>query len=207
MAISNGYCTLAEVRARLDIPDADTDNDSEIENVVEAMSRWIDSEIGMRRGYTQFYQIASEARYFTPVMGNMLVIDDLISVSSIKLDEDSDGTFEVTLASTDYHLAPYNKSALSEPYYIIEITPNASYNFSPNLQRSVEITGNWGYSATTPDVINEACILASMRMWKRRDAIFGVAGTPALGVMVVQSKITQDADVMALLSGIRSRPF
>ncbi len=43
------------------------------------------------------------------------------------------------------------------------------------------------------------------RLWLRKDAVFGVAGTPGLGVTVVQAKITADADILTLLEGIERR--
>jgi hypothetical protein len=45
------------------------------------------------------------------------------------------------------------------------------------------------------------------RLWMRKDAIFGVAGTPGLGVTVVQAQIREDADILAMLAGIDRRGF
>ena len=209
MAITNGYCTLAEIRARLDVPDADTSNDSEMESVIEAVSRWIDGVTRSRRGYTQFYAIEAEVRYFSPMFYDMLIVPDLLSIDTLKTDDNGAGTFEVTWTTDDYNLVPYNAPATGEPYTVIEISNDGSEAFPVGVRRSVEVTGDWGYNAgvstACPDAIREACILASMRIWKRRDAIFGTASIQALGVQVVQARITQDADVMALIESIEAR--
>ena len=64
------------------------------------------------------------------------------------------------------------------------------------------MTGDFGYCATGshPYAIKEACIIIALRLWKRKDAIFGVAGLSAMGEVIKQSKITADADLKALLA-------
>ena len=202
MAIVNGYATLAEVKSRLDI--TDTDNDTEIEAVIEGISRWIDREIGKRRGMTTFYT-NTQTMYFTAQWGDRLIIPDLVTLTTLKTDDNGDGTFETTWTSSDYHLAPFNSSAFGEPYTEICISETGDNTFPRGVTRGVEIVGDWGYSSSTPDVINEACILASMRLWKRRDAIFGVGGQTALGVVTVSANLQMDADVQNMLHGINSR--
>lgn len=211
MAIDNGYCTLAELKGRLDI--TDTDNDTELESVIEAVSRWIDQWMRYRRGTTQFFAI-SESRYFTAFDPDRIAVHDLTSLTSLKTDEDGDGTHETTWDTGDYWLWPYSAQDVGErgePYEHIEITFDGDEAFPVNVPRGVEVTGSWGYNSgasdNCPSVIREACILASMRLWKRRDAIFGVSGPPALGQQTIIARIENDADIIALLSAIPARSF
>jgi len=202
MAIVNGYATLTEVKSRLDI--TDSTSDTELEQVIEAVSRGIDQWISHRRGVTQFYAIASSARYFTAYEGGRVVVDDFHAIASLKTDDDGDGVYENTWATTDYWRWPYNAAAKTQPWEMIEVSYNGDEIF-PLIPRAVEVTATWGYSATTPDVINEACIIASIRLWKRRDAPFGVAGAPALGQMVAITPLLKDADIADLMLGIPAR--
>jgi len=74
--------------------------------------------------------------------------DDLISIdTSLKVDEDGDGTYELTLAvNTDYWLYPDNKS----PKFRIDLNPDGTQLSAwTKARRSVEIAGMFGYSNDT----------------------------------------------------------
>ena len=199
MAITNGYCTLAQVKSRLDIDDfAD---DSEMESVIEAVSRWIDGPMGCgRRIYA-----ATETRYYTPDFKDWLIVDDLISVTTLKTDTTGNGTFDTTWTTSDYILQPMNAAYLSMPYDQITVATNGDYTFDPDIKRSVEIAGNWGYASTTPPQITEACILASMRVWKRRDMLFGTVGNADLGTVEAIAPIMKDGELRLLLDSVPRR--
>ncbi len=90
----------------------------------------------------------------------VLYVDDLVSVSSIKIDEDMDGSFddESALAVTDYELLPRNAALGAEPrpYTAIELTPwGTKYAFQPGAR--VEVTGIHGWPAV-PEPVKRACI-------------------------------------------------
>lgn len=169
MAITNGYATLAEIKAELGGVD-DSDDDSRLEIIVEAISRTIDLHCGRR-----FYA-ASETRYYTPEFTDMLIVDDLLSVTTLKADSTGDRVYNETWSATDYDLLPLNATLDGYPYTRIEITPNGTKSF-PVIRKSVELTGSFGYSATTPPMINRACLLTAEQLFKRADTIFGVVGT------------------------------
>lgn len=169
-------------------------NDSELENVIEAASRAIDAHC-KRRIYA-----ATETRYYSPVMYDWLEVNDLLSVTTLKTDEDDDRTYENTWATTDYDLLPVNAALDGEPYTMIQITPDGDYTF-PCGVKTVQIAGSFGYASTTPDEVNEACLILSTRLFKRRDAPFGVAGTPDLGEL--RNIRIDDPDVISLLKGVR----
>lgn len=186
MAITNGYATLAELKARLGI--TDTPDDAVLEAVIEAASRAIDGETG------RVFYAATATRYFTAEDSELLFVDDLLSVTTLKTDLDGDRTYETTWAATDYDLEPYN----STPYTRIQIAPRGTRTF-PTGRRGVEIAGSWGYAATAPDAINEACLLMAARLFKRKDAVFGVLMNPEFGT----ARLPQvDQDVKLLI-----RPF
>jgi hypothetical protein len=122
--------------------------------LVEAVSRAIDDYCGRR-----FYA-ATQTRYYTANRHERLLVDDLLSITTLKTDDDSDGTFETTWTVSDYLLAPYNAQQESQPqpYWRIEVAPDGDYWFPAGTRRGVEIAGSWGFSSSTPDVVENACL-------------------------------------------------
>ena len=166
-------------------------DDDTLENVIMAASRHID-DLTHRWFYSD-----TQTRYYTPELPDLLYVDDLLTVTTLKTDEDGDGTYETTwTATTHYNLLPYNASTDGKPYTMIERAYNGSYSF-PLLKRSVQLVGSFGYSATTPQAINEACLLMAARLFKRKDAPFGVIGSPDVGEL--RNIRIDDPDVARLL--------
>ena len=146
MTITNGYCTLAEAKARLWPPGApaDTTDDTTLEGMIEAASRKIDNDTG-RRFYSN---LTDETRYFTAHDPDCVFTDDIISVTTLKTDNDGDRTYENTFATTDYDLLPDNATLTLSPYTWIETSPFTSQYF-PTQRKGIEITGKFGYAAST----------------------------------------------------------
>lgn len=192
--ITNGYATLIEMRAELNITGAtDTGDDAKIELAVEAASRWIDDHCG-RRFYTT---AADETRYYTAEFSDLLFApDDIVSVTTLATDSDGDRTYETTWAATDYDLEPLNATLDGKPYTRIATTPNGSHAF-PTTRRGVKVVGKFGYSTAAPAPIKRACILLASRLFKRKDAVFGVMGISNFGQVML--RIQADPDVLLLL--------
>jgi len=192
MAITNGYCTVDELRARMGYPASDTAKDTMMEDIIEAASRWIDRWCSRR-----FYaDTANSTRYYTATSHRTLLLnDDVVSIGTLATDSDGDRVYEYTWASTDYDLLPLNASADGKPYTMIQTTPQGNYEF-PLYQKSVSIYGKFGLSC--PHDVREACLLMSARLFKRKDAPFGIAGVSELGTIQVIDRI--DRDVQALLA-------
>lgn len=182
------YTDLATMRLALKMEADDTTDDTRLSAVITAASRAIEAYTG------RVFYATTATKYFQADAGCELLLDeDLLSVTSLKTDEDGDRTYEITWAATDYDLEPAN----SAPYTRIHTTPRGNYSF-PLHRRGVEIVGSWGYCATGshPETIEEACILQAVKLFKRPEAPFGVLGTPETGVVRVPR---MDADVKALL--------
>lgn len=190
MAITNGYCTLAEFYGRYEALSADSGvRDGKIEDHIEAASRWID-----RHCMRQFYATTA-TRYFTAGDAMSCNVSDILTVTTLKTDHDGDRTYETTWEQSDYDLMPYNNA----PYQWLEITPQGAY-FFPFVRRGVEIAGTWGYVATTPEDIKEACLMQASRLFARESTVLGEAGRTALGTMTIKTQ--RDEDIHDLL-----RPF
>ena len=192
------YCSLPELKARI-WPDGvtpDSVDDAILSSIISAVSREIDNMCG-RRFYTT---TADETRRFTTEDREYLYPEyDVISVTSIKVDYDGDKTYETTLDTSDYDLMPTNASTDSKPYAWIQISPQGSECW-PTHVNGIQIVGKFGWSAV-PGSIKEACLLQSARLWKRRDAVFGIISNPAGGDMRLIDRL--DPDVQLLLWAYR----
>lgn len=192
MTITNGYATLQTVKTALGVPLDNYEQDGFIEATVESVSRMIDNHTG-RRFYAE-----TDTRYYAPISIDAIYTDDIISVASLKTDDDNDGTFETTWSASDYHLMPFNAGENGRPYTWIEASGYGSHSFPLGVKRAVQIVGSFGFSAVTPKPVSEACKIQSIRLFKRKDAPFGVvAGGEFNQGMTIPDL---DPDVKMLLS-------
>jgi len=194
------YCTLGELKARVwpDGSTPDTTNDIMLASMINAASRLIDNFCG-RRFYTT---TADETRYFDTEDGYYLWPDvDIVSITSLETDSDGDRTYEDTwTATTHYDLKPDNATVDGSPYRWIEVAPQSGYAFPTGGSKAVKIVGKVGWSAH-PDAVREACLLYCMRLFKRRDAPFGIISNPVGGDMRLLNKL--DPDIEMLLAPYR----
>lgn len=157
MAVTDAYATAATYRGL--VSKSDTGEDAEILTDLTAISRYMERRLG--RWFT--LDASAVARvYETTLLSNQpksLFIDDLVALTSIKVDEDDDGSFadESAWASTDYELLPHNATDGPEPgpYTQIHIPPWSSKDLWGN--HHVEITATFGWP-TVPSAIEQACV-------------------------------------------------
>jgi hypothetical protein len=198
MAITNGYCTLADVKAAARI--TDTIDDTLLELSIESASREIDS-------YTErvFYSTGGTAvaRVYIPQDIYLVETDDIISVTSIKSDSNGNGTFDVTWnLATDAQLEPLNGRAGGIDTPATRIRAIGDYlwpvyeprNVNSN-QASVQVTGVFGF-AEIPTAVRQACILSALRQYKRYESPTGVLGFSDLGAVRVGTKLDPDVERM-----------
>jgi len=193
MTITNGYCTLAQLKGRLGIEFGDLLDDTELEKVIEGVSRFID------RDRRRVFYTETEARLYTPQHSDRLWIDDAVSLTTVEVAVNTARTF-ATWAATDYDTEPLNDL----PIMVIHVAPNSSRYFVRGLRASVRITGTWGYAATTPPEITQATILLAQYVWLRKDAPFGTAGFAMLGEIAAQPDL-MPADVRGLIASVPRR--
>lgn len=191
MTVTNGYCTVSELKSWDGVPD--TDGDAILETVINSVSRWIDDYTW--RFFYSTSATAEETRYYTADNGLYLYTDDIVSITTLKTDDDGDRTYETTWATADYDLIPYNASTLGIPYYRIEVSTTGDYTF-PRVRKGVEIVGVFGWSAVPP-AIKQACLIQCARIFKRKNSPYGIAGTTQLGVLQLIPNI--DSDVKMVL--------
>jgi len=169
--VANEYVNVNQLKTTLGITVSTFDTD--ITNACAAASRGID------RACSRRFWLDSGTNNIRYYQGNpqklILGIDDLVTVTTIKLDTDGDATFSTTLtANTDYVLDPLNAAVESpaRPYTRLVLNHLSSYSY-PSYVRSVKITGAFGW-ATVPDEIVRATTILAIKLFKRQETPFGV---------------------------------
>jgi hypothetical protein len=105
---------------------------------MEASSRAVDKYCH------RWFYVLSATRYYAGAARTLFFQeDDILSITTLKTDEDGDGTFENTLTeNTDFFLYPLN----GFPKFRIEINPDGNYGgFGAGIKRGIEIVGLFGY--------------------------------------------------------------
>ncbi|MGD9889693.1 MAG: hypothetical protein AB7R89_25780 [Dehalococcoidia bacterium] len=212
MVVSEPYAVAVDYRAA--VTKSDAAEDAEILADLTAVSRFLDRRLG--RFFTK--DAADVARVFpTPHPRNAprpgwaeaenpwlaagvartLFIDDIVSATSIIVDEDRDGAFDdASLGVLDYELLPRNAALGPEPkpYTAIELTDYGSvYAWTPNTR--VQITGVWGWPSVPP-AIKAATIqltailrLESPRATQRVNELDQVIGTSRQAQLIVNDLV------------------
>ena len=197
MAITNGYATLAEIKAYMSI--SDSTDDTLLENLVESASRSID-RIANRRFYLD---ATASARLYRAYSNIFVFVDDIGTTSNlvVAIDEDGNGTYSKTLTlNTDYILDPLTSQSLNRPFTQLTMVSNTeSWPIFPGitsngLRPGVQVTARWGWPSV-PDDLNMACLILTADLYKRKDAPGGILGLGDLGV-VRMSPIGRDVTAM-----------
>jgi hypothetical protein len=195
LAVTNGYCSLADVKAALRI--TDTIDDALIESSINSACRMIDQYCNR-----YFYSgAAGEVRYYQANDGFVCWIDDAQSVTEIVTSSTDPLIFDVTWQAGDYQVLPANRTANGGYYPITGITATDNYLFPVWADMAlVKVTGQFGW-ATVPDPIKFASIIQASRLFKRLESPLGVAGVSDIGIMRVGANI--DGDVAQLCNPFR----
>jgi hypothetical protein len=133
-----------------------TTDDAQYRRVLEAVTAQLDA-------FTRrTFRTHLATYYFTAQSSRRVLLDSeelglgLLSVTTLKTDEDGDRTYETTWATTDYDLLPANAAHKRRPYWEIAITPQGNESF-PRVQKGVEVVGKWGHYE---DLVRSASLMA-----------------------------------------------
>jgi hypothetical protein len=187
-ALNQNYCTVEELKDGLGI--TDTADDFRLGLAAAGASRAIDEITG------RYFWRGTDTRTYIPESISRQSLDDLVSVTSLKVDRDGDGVFEETWTQgTDYALevapAKYNPAAKGEqwPYTAaVVITGGRLFPYVwmwSHLDR-IQVTGVFGWPAVPLNIKNAALVVGA-QIFRSKDAVFGVAGFGEFGVVRIQS--------------------
>jgi hypothetical protein len=211
MSITNGYCTLEELRGAIE-KNKDT-SDATLEMVIEAASRAIDNFCRRKEG---FIALATATPRTYAGSGNAVQrIDECTSVTLVAVKDSTTDTTYTAWGAGDWlagsgdpvHSPDFNRT----PYQWIMVDPTGSYDyftggryawrqgFRPEpLQYSrgvptVQITACWGYATAVPTEVKLACIQQSARWFKRlQSAMADTVGGGDMGVMMYRKSLDPD---------------
>lgn len=154
----NVYATLDDLKALLKVTTAE-DNE-QLLRLLTAASRQIEKPKLTGR----YFYCFEGTKYFDGGGSNLWLPEDILSITTLKCDEDGDGIYEVSMETTDYNLYPL----LTYPKTRLKINSNGNYSsFASGIDKGIEIIGVFGYAdSATPyeekTAINEATgIIAS----------------------------------------------
>lgn len=191
MTVTNGYCTVADLRGHL----GDTGtalNATLLERAINATSRAIDRYCGRR-----FWQdSAPVARLYAPDDPTIAWVEDISTTTGLVVATDplGDGSFVTTWTAADYQLEPLNADRDGWPWW--RIVTVGAYLFPTTRRAGLRVTSQGGWAAI-PDDVNQAALIRAANLFKRREAPFGVAGTNDFGVVRISRR--GDPDVVDLL--------
>lgn len=195
------YATLSELKAEIGIPDADTVDNTALTLALDAASAQVDAFCD--RTFTAD-SVATTRDYMVTDTGR-LDIDPVSTLTGliVQTDDNADGTYETTwTVGTDFRIEPTNATAAGVPWE--RLVALGTRWFPRNTYRpGVRVTAKFGWpGGTVPAAVKKATLIQAARLFKRKDAPFGVAGSVEFGSeMRLLEKI--DPDALALLKRYR----
>lgn len=147
---------------------------------------------------------AATARTFVPSSCARVWVDDISSTTDlvVKTDDNDDGTFETTWASTDYVLHPLDGRSAGEyrPYHYIEAVESRTFPRWNQRRNVVQVTAKWGWT-TVPDAVKQAALMQTAADFARRGSPHGVAAFGEFGPIRVRGSL--DPRVVEMLAPYR----
>ena len=188
MAWSPDYVTTSDLADYLRI--GDSVDDALLAIAVTAASRAVDRHTNRQFGAVA----AAEERRYTARRDHcrrryVIEMDDVMDDTGLTITTEA-GTIDV------YALQPSNAAEVGEPWTRIVVDPDSAVQ--PTLtEDAVTIEAPWGWTAV-PTAVEQATLIQAARFFTRRNAPFGIAGSPDSGSeMRLLSKV--DADVAVAL--------
>lgn len=182
MAWAPDYLTTAALKTYLRI--GDTADDTLLATCITAASRAVDDACNRQFGVLA----AATARYYTwhgeYLDGRPAVpVDDLQTTTDLAVAVDvSDASAWDTIITngTDFDLWPWNAAGDGKPWTHLLLRAGTSLGTFRTSARVVRVTAVFGWTAV-PSLVVEATQLQAARFFARRNATFGVAGSPEVG--------------------------
>lgn len=188
--------TLASVRAFMQKPDNDTDQDDLISTLISSASKVIVQWAGRQFAPAEtnathsFIWDGGDRVYFTP--------HDLRTATLAQLDTDLGSPVTLT-ATTDYGLEPLN--AADGVYQ--GFTINKTVRNTPGARRLLTVTGDWGFASVPADV-QHACNV-TVKWWIQNDVSAFSSGFDANTDQFTRGEALPQG-VQRLLSAYRRTP-
>jgi len=201
------YTSIADVKAETGDTDfvASTEYDATILTMIENASRLIDLEVG---GWPNYFAPTTdgETRYFDGSGEEEQPIDPLVTLTSVHVAESGGRAvtdYTAWTENTDFYTWPYNFTAVAQPIRkLIVDNDSGSKGRFPRFRKAVKVIGIFGYSASTPEAIEQACKIQSVRWFQRAKQMYQDASSNVATGQLLYAQ-TLDPDVKRLLQSYK----
>lgn len=187
------YVDIMWLKSDMDI--SDDDSNSLLQLAIDAASAFIDQYTGR-----SFTAETAATKYFYPTSPTVLNLSpDIRTITTVHVDTQGNGGYATALTNGTHFLPmPLNPLPDAGIYTSLSILGNSSLSFGVNQR--VRVVGDWGYvvGGQAPAAIQKACLIQAARLFKRREAPFGILQNTDLGTFTRMSKL--DPDVQMLLT-------
>lgn len=179
------YATLTELKAFVGIPTGDTLDDTALQLALDAASLQVEGYCD--RVFTA--DVSPTTRWYTidgPHFSGTLDVDPIADTTGliVATDDNGDGVAETTWTlGTDYRLEPVNALLHNpvEPYTRL-VALGTRWFPRPYYRPGVSVTAHFGWpGGVAPAPVHLATLIQASRLFKRKDAPFGVAGSVEFG--------------------------
>lgn len=172
MAWAPDYVTVSELKSYLRVTDAV--DDLELAFAVTAASRAVDHATNRQFGQTA----AAEQRTYTACPDYergwwVVYTDDYQTITGLVVE-----VVDAGIVAT-FVMEPINSSQKARPWTRVVFTTDSEFQPS-GVSHEVKVTARWGWTAV-PAAVKQATLLQASRFATRRQAPFGVAGSPDQG--------------------------
>lgn len=196
------YTSSTDVRALVTDSNLTTDSsyDTVIGTLITAASRMIDHYCGGWDNY--FYPTTDNVvRYYDGSGETAQEIDDMVTLSSVAVAENGSTDYTTWTLDTDFIVYPYNYSQIARPISELHIDRNASKSWT-RFRKAVKVTGVFGFSATPPADVVQACKIQALRWFMRGKQTYqDAAASVATGEIIYTQEL--DPDIKMLLHHYR----
>jgi hypothetical protein len=177
------YTTVNDLKTYLHV--TGSGDDTLLGDLVTRASRMLDDHCG------RWFVAQNETRKYDAVgahiTGKLLLLDaDLLSLTSLT---NGDGS-EISL--DDVILRPVNWP----PYFGVALKQSSglSWTYSTDPEAAIEVEGQWGYSETAPEPIEQAALRLAAWLYRQRDtgAETGEVQVTERGVSVAPARLPRD---------------
>ena len=179
------YVTPDELKAYLRI--TDTIDDAQFGPAIAAASRAIDQHTDRQFGQLEAAEPMVYTARWSTARGRWLIeIDDLMT---------STGLIVTTVdGPITFKLYPANAAVKGKPWTRLLVDQDSAVQPTGDVDE-ITVTGQFGW-LEVPEAVKQAAKLQAGRVFQRRDALFGVAGSPESGSEVrLLAKVDPDVAV------------
>jgi hypothetical protein len=170
---TNVYVELEHLKSSLEMT-GQSFADQDMQLAAGAASRAVD-QLTNRRFWLDTG--TANIQYYTPESLRYLQIDDLVTLTSVAVDRAGSGTYtETWTQGADFVLEPFNAPTEYpvRPYEAVRVRALSGRWLPTYIEKSVQVTGQFGWAAVPDDVKVATSILAAKLLRRVREAPFGI---------------------------------